>query len=293
MPPAPKVALGAQAASPYLAPMTDLAAYFARIGHDGPTAPTLDTLRALHERHPASIPFEAIDVLLDRGVDISPAAVDAKLIDGRRGGYCFEHNSLFRRVLTELGFEVTGLAARVRWNQPDEAPLQPRTHQVLRVELDGTSWLVDVGFGGAVMTAPLRLEPDTVQSTDHDDYRLVPIDPAQGGGLALQMRRDAGWIPVYDLSLTPCAPADYEMANWFTSTHPTSIFRNVVMVAKTAPDARHGLLFNRLSTRPRGGETTVTTLDAPGIESALRDIFGLPVEPSWRPVIERAATHEW
>lgn len=272
--------------------MTDLSAYFARIGHDGPTDPSLETLRALHARHPAAIPFEAIDVLLGRGVDISPDAVDAKLIHARRGGYCFEHNSLFRRVLAQLGFEVTGLAARVRWNQPADAPLQPRTHHVLRVDLDGTSWMVDVGFGGAVMTAPLRLEPDVVQSTPHDDYRLVPIAPERGGGLALQMRRDAGWVPVYDLALTPCEPMDYEMANWFTSTHPASIFRNVVMVAKTAPDARHGLLFNRLSTRPRGGETTVTTLDADGIEAALRDVFGLPVDPSWRPIIERAAAHE-
>ncbi len=66
--------------------MTDLSAYFARIGHDGPTDPSLETLRALHALHPAAIPFEAIDVLLGRGVDISPDAVDAKLIHARRGG---------------------------------------------------------------------------------------------------------------------------------------------------------------------------------------------------------------
>ena len=106
------------------------------------------------------------------------------------------------------------------------------------------------------------------------------------------MRRDAGWVPVYDLSLTPCEPADYQMANWFTSTHPTSIFRNVVMVARTAPEARYGLLFNRLTTRPPGGETTLQTLDADGVEAALRDIFGLPVDPTWRPIIDRAAAHQ-
>ena len=66
--------------------MTDLDAYFARIGYDGPRTPSLDVLRALHALHPAAIPFEAIDCLLDRGVDISPAAVDAKLIHRRRGG---------------------------------------------------------------------------------------------------------------------------------------------------------------------------------------------------------------
>ena len=74
--------------------MVDLDAYFRRIGYDGPREPTLDVLRAILALHPATIPFEAIDVLLDRGVDVSPAAVDDKLIARRRGGYCYEQNGL-------------------------------------------------------------------------------------------------------------------------------------------------------------------------------------------------------
>src|SRR5687768_6422913 len=139
--------------------MIDLDAYFARIGYSGSTEPTLAVLRELHALHPAAIPFEAIDCLLDRGIDISPQAVDAKLIHGRRGGYCFEQNGLFARVLQALGFEVENLAARVRWNMPPEAPAQPRTHQVLRVPVDGRTYLVDVAFGGCVLTAPLLFEP--------------------------------------------------------------------------------------------------------------------------------------
>ena len=92
-------------------PAIDLAAYCARIGYSGPLMPTLVTLRALQELHPAAIPFEAIDVLLGRGVDISPQAVDAKLIGRRRGGYCYEQNGLFKRVLQAIGFEVEGLIA--------------------------------------------------------------------------------------------------------------------------------------------------------------------------------------
>jgi N-hydroxyarylamine O-acetyltransferase len=265
--------------------MVDLDAYFARIGYDGPREPTLAVLRALHALHPAAIPFEAIDCLLDRGVDISPAAVDAKLIHGRRGGYCFEHNSLFARVLQTLGFQVEGLAARVRWNAPPEAPAQPRTHQVLRVQAEGRPWLVDVGFGGCVLTAPLAFEPHLEQATDHDLYRLTPA----GEDLRLEVKREPGWIPAYDVSLSPCVPRDYEMANWFTSTHPTSHFRANLLAGRTTPQARYGLLFNRLTTRPVGDAPTVAFLDADGIEAALRDVFGLPVEPAWRPVIERAA----
>jgi len=265
--------------------MTDLDAYFARIGYDGPRAATIDVLSTLHALHPAAIPFEAIDCLLDRGIDISPAAVDAKLIDRRRGGYCFEHNSLFARVLIQLGFTVTGLAARVRWNAPPEAPVQPRTHHVLKVECDEESWLVDVGFGGAVLTAPMRFLPYRETYTRHDVYRLVPL----GDELRQEVLRDGAWLPTYDISLNPCVPRDYEMANWFTSTHPSSHFRANLLASRVTREARYGLLFNRLVTRPVDGENTRVTLDAGGIEMALRDVFGLPVDPSWRPAIERAA----
>lgn len=282
---APALSCGVARPEPHMRPMVDLDAYFSRIGFVGPRQASLSTLRALHALHPAAIAFEAIDCLLDRGIDISPAAVDAKLIHGGRGGYCFEQNSLFARVLTALGFEVEGLAARVRWNAPPDAPAQPRTHHVLKVSAEGEDWLVDVGFGGCVLTAPLRLQPDLEQPTDHDLYRLAPIL----GGYTLEVLREPGWVPAYDVSLTPCVPRDYEMANWFTSTHPTSHFRSNLLAGRTTPQARYGLLFNRFTTRPIGGKPTKEILDADGIETILRDVFGLAVEPSWRPVIERAA----
>lgn len=265
--------------------MVDLDAYFARIGYAGSREPTLQTLRELHALHPAAIPFEAVDCLLDRGIDISPQAVDAKLIHARRGGYCFEHNGLFRRVLAALGYEVEGLAARVGWNMPPGAPDQPRTHMVLKVLAEGEPWLVDVGFGGCVLTAPLRYEAGVEQATDHDRYRLTPVVE----DLRLEVLREAGWVPAYDIGPSPCVPRDYEMANWFTSTHPTSHFRHNLLAARTTPEARYGLLFNRFTIRPRGGETAHEILDADGIERVLREVFGLPVEPSWRPLIEAAA----
>ena len=107
------------------APAVDLDAYRRRIGYAGPLTPTLETLRALQELHPAAIPFEALDVLTGRGVDISAQAVDAKLIAAGRGGYCYEQNGLFKRVLQAIGFEVEGLIARVNWNSPADAPLRP------------------------------------------------------------------------------------------------------------------------------------------------------------------------
>lgn len=262
----------------------DLDAYFARIGYYGPRTPTLETLHALHALHPASIPFEAIDVLLDRGIDIAPAAVDAKLIGASRGGYCYEHNGLFKRVLMALGFEVEGLAARVRWMAPLDAPPRPRTHMALRVSIDGESWLVDVGFGSAVLTTPLRLDVTEPQETRYETFRLVPL----GDDLSLEARLGENWTSVYLLSREAQLDVDYELANWFTATHPSSHFRHDLIVALKTPRACYTLAHNRLSVRTPDGDLQRRLLSADEIERVLAETFGLRVEPDWRPIIERA-----
>jgi N-hydroxyarylamine O-acetyltransferase len=266
-------------------PLVDLDAYCARIGYSGPRTPTLETLRALHALHPAAIVFEAIDVLLDRGVDLSPAAVDAKLIGAGRGGYCYEHNLLFKRVLAALGFEALSLVGRVRWLAPPGALPRPRTHMALRVTIDGVPWLADVGFGGCVPTAPLRLDRTEPQPTAHEAFRIIPF----GDALLVQARLGDRWTALYELSQEPQLEVDYELPNWFTATHPSSHFRRQLLVARATPQARSTLLEGQLTVRTSAGQVDRRTLDADQIEQALRETFGLPVEPAWRPVIERAA----
>jgi len=266
-------------------PQVDLDAYCARIGYRGPRAPTLETLQALLTLHPASMVFEAIDVLLDRGIDLSPAAVDAKLIGASRGGYCYEHNSLFQRVLTTIGFRVDSLVGRVRWMVPPAGAPRPRTHMALRVTIDGEAWLADVGFGGTVPTAPLRLDSSAPQPTAHEPFRVIPF----GDALLVQSLQDGRWQSLYELFQEPQLAVDYELPNWFTATHPSSRFRHWLLVARTTPQARYGLLNARLTVRARDGQVERQILDPDGIEQALREIFELPVEPAWRPVFERAA----
>ncbi|PSJ42963.1 arylamine N-acetyltransferase family protein [Allosphingosinicella deserti] len=264
----------------------DLEAYCARIGYSGSLTPTLETLRALHAHHIAAIPFEAIDALLDRPIDIAPASVDAKLIAGRRGGYCFEQNGLFQRVLAAMGFAVEGLIARVRWMLPPGAPPRPLTHMAMRVTIDGTPWLTDVGFGGNVLPTPIRLDIEGPQQTRHGPYRLVAFGPVT----LLQARLGERWESLYDLQPLPAARSDYEVGNWFTSRHPSSHFRHQLIAAKTTPEARYNLLEGRLTVRRPGAPAEQSHLDAMGIEAVLEGTFGLPVEQSWRPIIERAAS---
>ena len=112
-------------------------------------------MRELHPLHPQAIPFENLDPLLKRPVKLDLASLQAKMVEAGRGGYCFEHNTLFANVLRELGFKVQEGTARVRWSVP-QGVRTPRVHCLLFVEAEGDDYLVDVGFGGNVLTAPLR-----------------------------------------------------------------------------------------------------------------------------------------
>src|SRR5262249_4533777 len=128
-------------------PQPDLSPYFERIGYTGPHTPTLETLRALHLHHAQAIPFENISPLSGLPVPLDLPSLQRKLLHEGRGGYCFEHNLLLSHVLQTLGFDVTGLGARVLWNAP-EGMVRPRSHMVLRVKVGGEFYIADVGFGG-------------------------------------------------------------------------------------------------------------------------------------------------
>ena len=252
--------------------MIDLDAYFHRIGYDGPRKASLDTLRALHSLHPQAIPFENLDPLLGRPVKLDPASLQAKLVAGGRGGYCFEHNSLFAQVLRTLGFKVQEATARVRWSVPPGVKT-PRTHCLLFVEAGGEDYLVDVGFGGNVLTAPLLLESREEQMTPHEEFRLVD----EGDRIVVQEARINGrWTPLYAYDFADTDPADYEMGNYLTSTHPESIFVNGLLGARAEPGKRYAIRDNQLAIHTTSSGTEKKALKSAGeMRDALTDLFKL------------------
>lgn len=262
-----------------------LDAYCARIGYTGPRTADFAVLCAVVEKQADAIAFEAIDVLLGRGIDIAPAAVDRKLLHNRRGGYCYEHNGLLRRVLEAMGFQVEGLLARVNWGGAPDAPLRAPSHQALRVFCDNGWWLVDAGFGNCTPTAPLRWDSDDSQPTPHGAFRLAQA----GQDRQLYALINQEWRPVYRVVPGTYGPGDYEPANWYSATHPSSLFRNRLLVTRTSPDARYVLIGASLTVRAKGMAADQRLLDEGGIERALHDLFGLVPEPSWAPLIAQAA----
>jgi N-hydroxyarylamine O-acetyltransferase len=129
-----------------------LNAYLARIDLDQPLATDFANLDALHRAHVLAIPFENLDVQLGNPPTLDPARIFDKLVTRRRGGWCYEQNGLFGRVLATLGFPVTRLSAGVMRQLRGESAMG--SHLALKVTAEGRDWLCDVGFGSAQL-APL------------------------------------------------------------------------------------------------------------------------------------------
>lgn len=229
---------------------TELEQYCKRIGFAGSLHCDLPTLRQLHHLHPQTIPFENLDSWLGRPVVLEPAAVFAKLVTRQRGGYCFEHNLLFRLVLEALGFRVKGLAARVVWNLPAGFTL-PRTHMLLLLTLDGQRLVADVGFGGLTLTAPLELDTTAEQPTPHESFRIV----TEGEHNVVQAQVAGSWQALYRFGLEEQMPSDYAMANWYVSMHPQSRFVQQLIAGRAGPGMRHALLDSRYTRHYLGSQS--------------------------------------
>lgn len=249
----------------------DLAAYLARIGHTAPVQPDLDTLSALHLAHVRSIPFESIDPLLGRPVSIDLPAIQAKLIHGQRGGYCFEQNGLFKAALEAIGFTVTGLTGRVRWMSEPGSPLGARTHMLLKIDLKQGAFLADVGFGACLLDQPLRFETDIEQKTGMGAFRLTQAE----GVFTLSASQPGSYRTMYVFDLVPQIQADYEAGSWYAATNPSHPFVHVLIMERLAEHRRYKLLNRRLVTEAHAGEIlSEHEIASPlELETVLRDTF--------------------
>ena len=240
--------------------------YLTRVGLTQPLPPTAETLRRLHVAHQAAFMFHNLGIQRRGEVRVDVDSVEQKFLAGHDGGgYCFEQNTLFAAVLRELGFHVTTLLGRV--GPPDKRALN---HMLLRVEIDGHPWLADVGFGAEGPLEPIALIDGARVTQDGIDYSL---------------RRDAHhWIltmhygeiddELYEFTEAPHTTGDVEIANYYTSTYPGSIFRHTMTIQRSTPGERV-ILRPKMITRYRDGVRTDTPIEPGQLRQYARELFGI------------------
>lgn len=269
-------------------PTIDLGAYGARIGlADMALAPTRATLSALLAAHMRAIPFENLDVLRGRPIRLDLASLQAKLVAGGRGGYCFEHASLFAAGLEALGFDLTRHTARVVLGAPrDQAA---RTHMFLTVRLREGVFVADPGLGGSASIAPVALV-DGGADGPGGAHHWMALD---GGLWVLRMRGTAGAGPI-DAWVTDLAAdnlIDFEVGNHYVATHPAAFFHQHLALNRFTREGRIGVM-DRNATIHRGDAVKHMTLaDRPALRRFAAERLGLDLP--WLETLRVPAIPEW
>lgn len=263
----------------------DLDAYFERICWGGSTRPVYETLASLLSAHMMHIPFENLDVLLGRPVSLELERLQQKLVRAHRGGYCFEHGTLFAAVLEQLGFEPVRHTARVIVFLPRRAA--PRTHMVLTVPLAEGTFVVDPGFGVHAPRIPVPLV-DGVQVQVDDEVHWMAREENQW---TLRANTGERIVDCWVSALEPDNVVDFEVGNHYTATHPMSPFVNRIMLRALTPSGRVSVM-NRNVTIWRAGTPYASQLsDRAALRRLLVEHFGfdlpeverlrIPSAPEW------------
>ncbi|MFE9483518.1 arylamine N-acetyltransferase [Streptomyces spororaveus] len=254
----------------------DLDAYLARIGYQGERGPggelrpDLSTLKAVQRAHTAAIPFESLDVLLGRPVALDLKSIEDKLVHGRRGGYCYEQNSLLAAALERIGFEVSGRGAR---NRTRGDAVFAVTHAVLVVTVEGEPWLCDTGFGFQGPREPVPLgRPGAEVRQGEWSYR---VRDDEDGVLTLCMLRGDDWRDLYAFSPQPYLPVDYVVLNHYSSTHPASSFAGRLIVHLPGDGVRRALVGRELTRLHPDGRAEPEIVGPDGLLGVLDREFGL------------------
>jgi N-hydroxyarylamine O-acetyltransferase len=259
----------------------DLDAYLKRISYTGPLEPHYETLEALLGAHMTGIPFENLDVLLGRGVRLDLDNLQAKLVTARRGGYCFEHCTLFQAVLQQLGFRTAAHAARVVLVTPlAEAP---RTHMFLTVETPTGRFMVDPGFGGHAPRLPIRVEDGAEARLGHERWHF-----ARGAsGWVMRTQIADRFVEAWVSTLEAEQPIDFELANHYTATHAKSPFTSRLLMRSFSRGKRVTVMNRDLTV----GTEIMQMPDRAALRGVLREHFGfdlnvtslrVPSVPEWQ-----------
>lgn len=250
--------------------MIDQTAYLMRINYQGELNADLTTLRNLQLAHLYTVPFENLSVAWGQPITLTDEALFQKVVERRRGGFCYELNGLFAALLRSLGFGVEMLSAEVARSDGSFGP--PFDHMTLLVTLEDR-WLVDVGFGDS-FREPLLLDSRSEQRQGGRRYR---IDSAENRLILMQRKADSDWEPQFRFDDQPHVYADFVEMCRYHQTSPQSPFTQRATCSLARSDGRITITNSRLITTI-GDQRTEQDLNDDEVKQVLQEKFGIAWE---------------
>jgi N-hydroxyarylamine O-acetyltransferase len=245
----------------------DVTTYLERINYRGSLSPSADTLRELQVAHLLSVPFENLSIHSHEPIVLNDEALFNKIVERRRGGFCYECNGLFAALLRSLGFDVSMLSAEVA--KAGGGFSQPFDHMTLLVKLE-ENWLVDVGFGDSFLE-PLKVDTSTEQIQGPQSFRIT----AQDLYLVVQRQYEGEWKSEYRFTLQPYNYSDFEEMCQYHQTSPESHFTQKRICSLATSDGRITVSDMRFIVTRNGARDEQTLISSKEYEEILLKEFGI------------------
>jgi N-hydroxyarylamine O-acetyltransferase len=246
----------------------DTAAYLDRIGYTGERTPSLAVLRALQQAHLFTVPFENLDI--HRGVRITLDGAVDKIVRQRRGGFCYELNGAFFRLLGALGFTVRLISGRVYDDTKGYGP--EFDHMTILVLFEKEAYLADVGFGEFTLhPLPLMLNADLA-----DPYGVFRIEAGTADELVvLKKSGESSWRPQYVFTMTARQATDFKEMCLYHQTSPDSHFTQKRICSLPVPGGRITLTGDMLRIRTGKEVVQQAVISEAELEAVLASHFGI------------------
>lgn len=249
--------------------------YLRRINLSKKISVNFECLKSIHHAQHTSIAFENFDICLGKSIHLEPESIFQKLVNQKRGGYCFELNGLLLLALQTFKFEVRPLLGRVHLSGEPGG----KSHQTLLITLNGKKWIVDAGFGAESPPTPIPLTDNEPITFGNQTYRLIE---SKLFGYMLQSKPDDNWKNLYSFDLSHVFDIDIKFGNHFTSTSPDSFFTNARMAALPIKEGMLTLHNYRLKKVVNGKEEVILLKDGPSYLSVLDKEFGINIDADYK-----------
>lgn len=237
-----------------------------------PQQPNLAFLQTLTQRHIERFTFNNLAVLLHENIQLDSESVFQKVVQRDVGGYCFEHNKLAYDALAQSGYNVRLVLAKVINN--NERPV-PRTHRLTIVEVEGQSFLVDVGFGAACPILPIALHASTPQNAGFEQYQIQSVNNNE---YELVLLKEGGPFVLYRFDFAQYNEADCEMGHFYSHKHPLAVFVNNLVVSKKTPTNTFAISNQHFIHSSTSGEKRSLITTSRDLFDLLSNVFGLSIE---------------
>lgn len=237
-----------------------------------PVELTLDFLTEIQVKHIEQYSFNSLSVHLKEELPLAPESLYTKIVENKRGGYCFELNGLFYELLTHLGFDCSLQLARVTMNSNEPAP---RTHRFTKVIIDSVPYYVDVGFGPYTPASPLRMDSDTPQIVGNTTYRIIRNHNEE---YLLQCLKNDEWFTLNKSDNASYSQADCDVGHYYSYSHPNAVFVNHLVVSLKTPFSLESLRNGEFHQISESDTTVSPVISAEHLQQILRDTFSISLE---------------